>query len=296
MADQGISDHVPEIAPVHDLERFIEGERGVVALSEEYIRCNDYLAFAEAQLDAGTADSETNGRKTLGLTLDEGTHLVCQLLGLPPQILDDSDECTVRCMVASTPYLRARWLFPLGESTSQVAAVDSVRVVYALLYLYTVVKAARYAGMTRVTFQTVSKLHHDFGALLLMLTDVGRVMIWRPGVMIDARGFESSELRLRFWRIAKALLPSQQRRRATTLGNILLDALPREPAARVVFLKTAAVKLLGAIVPRDEEHRIASTRGRWQSEVQRWTLAHVDPSLVHAAYERSQSVSNGPSI
>lgn len=183
------------------------------------------------------------------------------------------------------------------KSAAAAARMDRSQIAHATIYLYLILEAARSAGMSEVTFQTVSRLGRDFGLLLRMLTNINRVIVWRRGVIISEDGFNSYESRSRFWQVAKALLPVKQRRRMATLREILLENLPPDPAARIAFLRAAAANLGTATVPIEEEElistRISDSVGAWKSRLQRWALTHADASVFHAAHERASSRRRG---
>jgi negative regulator of replication initiation len=268
----------------------IAHERKIVALSEQFMSGDDYGAFAEVQQEC---EEVYQGRAPASVTpIRDAVQCMRELLGVPDRPADRRYEVT-RVMVAATPFLRSRILFSNpavnleGATRAQGAAMDRTRIPFAMACIYLIAEAAGAAGMKRVSFQTVSRLATEFRPLVHMLSHLDQVMVWKRGELIDPRGLDSQDSRLRFVRIAKALLPGSQERTRTPVGEVLLRYAPSDPVARVVFIKQVAGLLAGRLVIFDELRTIpaASKAGTVvRCAAQRWALTHLTDERVLIAY------------
>ena len=139
----------------------------------------------------------------------------------------------------------------------------------------------------------------DFDSLARLLALSDAVMVWQRGVPIDLTGFEPSEFRIPFLRLAKALLPALQRKRQARIGELLCEYAPRDRLARVLFAKHAARHLSGKLVLLKHEpsrRYQAGLRLRFTSAVRRWALANIHEEVLQAAYDRASTARTLPPV
>ncbi|HEY7569071.1 MAG TPA: hypothetical protein VH762_15935 [Gemmatimonadaceae bacterium] len=227
------------------------------------------------------------------LTIRQFVSKVCDLTGMTRDASTETDNGLTRTLVAATPFLRSQLLlYPADPKQSgSWFPIEVSQVPLALLSLYLFALSAQSAGMTRITFQTLAALESRFRPLLHTLVHTDSVMVWRKGVLIDGNGFEKPEQRLVYMRLAKALLPSVQRKRKATLGDLILEYSPSEPLERVLFIKRVSAKLLGKIGVLEREQFSRTKVGRrlhLASSVQRFALAHGGDTALRVATRRAR--------
>src|SRR5438477_10977126 len=105
-------------------------------------------------------------------------------------------------------------------------------------------------------------------------------MTWATDVRIETDHFVDAASRMAFVRVAKALLPSIQRLRRQGLANVLLDHCPQDALQRIVFIKDAAQRLIGNVVPLERPSKGVNRHERFGTRVRnaahRWALANLD--------------------
>jgi len=286
MSRQGISAPVPECS-IDELgaEHVIAVERKIVDLAERSLQHDNYLDFVRQQLlllDVHAPSVETT------------LQLVAELTGIPANVTTGRDVEVVRTMTAITPFLRSQLVFRdvSPDRPQDRLPLDYGRVPSAMLCIYLFAEAARASGMQNVTFQTLSKLAHDFDALIRLLVYSDAVMVWQRGVSINVNAFEPPEFRTAFLKLAKSLLPDLQRKRRARLGDLLAGHLPADRLQRVLFLKQAATYFAGRLVSLDREPttgRKVGARDHLVNAVRRWTLANVHEEVLVAAYSRTNA-------
>lgn len=286
MASQGVYHHIPEVTTTGDFAERIAIERRIVALAEDYRDHRDYLEFAEHQR---RCDHGSDGAATMPLRVI-AAHM-CDVLGLPQRLLSEPHPEIVRAMIAVTPYLRARWLCSRLDTTSRYGAPEvPTRTAEAMACTYVLCEAARYSGMSDLSFQTVSKIAADFAPLIRVLSDVQAVMVWCKHASIAVpTSLEANALRLRFWQLAKDLLPGTQKVVGRSLGEVLRKHMPDDALTRALFVRAVVPELVGrlrGIDDRELPHAAPSLRQRARNTIQRWLIAAADPVLVHAAHDR----------
>ncbi|MGH2396475.1 MAG: hypothetical protein ACRDFW_05715 [bacterium] len=294
MSGQGIAAHVNECKTVDDnVGQVIGFERRIVGLSEKFLQRDDYLEFVREQLrlhESGGMQRPDGEAPSLEAMLQ----VVGDLTDVPQTVALGCDSELVRTMVAMTPFLRSQLVFrdvSPGHAPGSLQ-LEYARVALAVLCIYLFAEAARANGMRRITFQTISRLAHDFDSLARLLALGDAVVVWQRGVPIDVTSFERSEFRLAFMRLAKALLPAVQRKRQARLGDLLREHVPADRLARALFLKEAARHLAGKLVPLKQEptrRYNAGLRGRFATAVRRWVLANVHEEVLQAAYGRAST-------
>ena len=293
MTAHGITTRVPVARVARgDVKGVVARERAIVKASELFLESDDYLAFAREQLRLSTtsrAEWEQAVRSLLATV-----ELARQLLGLSqPErragCVASSDRDLVRVLVASTPLVRSLTVFPLLAKGGQGMPPEPGRVVHALACLWLIASAARAAGTREVTYQTIVRLEREFRALIRILSRADSVMVWPRGVPIQFSGIDSSARRVLLLRVARALLRRRRPVRIALLGEILLEHAPTDPVERVLFLKLAASRLAGRIVPlADEERSVRSNRvwSRNGAAIHRWLVGHVDEETLALSYDR----------
>lgn len=291
----------PCLTPAGDLRKSIRLEQEIVRLSEQFLRVGSYRDFAAAQLrvtrdyESSMGDDGTDPREVMNDFLDT----MSEILAVPPQSLQSDVADVIQTVVAATPFLRSELLFPVShaQGTQRTSLLDPPQAPFVLLGIHALATFAYTAGMAQVTFQTVTKLFHDFKALLLLLSYSDSVMVWRPYTMMDLSHIEHRDFRTRYLSIVKSLLPKRQYGSGVALGTILRDHSPSDDIERVQFLKLLAQRLVGRITPLDSEafsHAQFSLKLR--AYAQRWAVATMPEDIIGAASERLASrYPKGPS-
>jgi len=291
MSAKGISARVRSCSTVRvQPADVIALERSIALASEDALEQNDYLAFVRQQIRLQSGNDTAAAHVSVA-TVDDVLRLVTELLDCPTEAELGSDSDLIRTMVAATPFLRSQFVFldAVDDGDVHDASVSLARIPLAMLCIYLIAESARAAGMKRVTFQTLTKIEQEFRALVEVMAHVDTVMVWRDDISIRWTRFDTADSRLRFIRLAKALLPASQRSRNRRLGDVLREHAPKEPVERSMFLKRAAGYLARKLVPLSEnmpDSQSRRRRTRLTNVVQRWILLHADESLVSAAQER----------
>jgi len=284
MRERGIFASVPVAQlPARDsLPAVVDLERSIVTCSESRLAEHDYLRFVDDQM---RLEREYASIDTVGRSPHAVFDLICRLLGIAADELPAPDGQLSRVMTASTPFLRSNLIFRTAGSANDDTALDGSCVPYALTCIYVILLAAKSSGMRRVTFQTISRIEHDFRPLILLMANLDRVLTWRPAIPITAEGFEASESRERFWHLAKALLPSNQDKANLPLGILLEKFMPSNHLKRVLFIKRLAQHVHGKLVVMGSTNALQGNvplRLRARSAVQRWALNYADPRTLDA--------------
>lgn len=285
MASQGITADVTTCAAgALSPDDFVRAERAVVALADAWSARGDIVGFLEEQ----ATDRRANGEPILGRSVQDVTRDVCELLGVPEPDLRGADPDLARTLVGMTPFLRSRFLLADAATDPDCphSALSMSRVPFAMLFIYIVAATARETGMKRITFQTISRLEQDFRSTIRLLAFMDEPLEWIAGAQIDPCVLPDAEGQTAYLRIVKELLAKRGTGLAP-LGAVLRRHLPRDPMARVMFLKALSKELMGKVAPRGVEPRIALGGGRtlWRG-MQRWMVANADEQAVLATYRR----------
>jgi Putative zinc- or iron-chelating domain len=292
MMEQGINAQVPLCdAATDDVSQLITFERSIVTLAEKFLDRSDYIAFTREQLrlDGPVALTQVDPEVP---SVESVLQFGRELLDLPGTGTLGRDADLVSTMVAMTPFLRARFVFPDASSVEQGShpAFDHTRVATAVLWLYLFAEAARAGGMPKVSFQTISQLANNFDSLARLLAWSDAVMTWQRGAPINLGDFAQSEFRMALVRLAKALLPQVQRRRHARLGDLLHDLAPADKLTRTLFIKEVAKHVAGKVVRLDAESTVryaAGLRSRVTGALRRWVLANAPDTVLEAACDRA---------
>ena len=194
-----------------------------------------------------------------------------------------------------TPSLRSRLVFPRAESPRDCqGALGFEQVPYVLLALQTLLQLARDAGLHEITYQSVAGIFDDSQPLLRLLAHLDRVVVWRPGEIVDVHWGRATRYHEPYVRLAKALLPGVQRERRWPLWRVLCEHLPQEEVDRAVFLRMLARQIVNHLVSIDESSVVADRRSPIRSAVQHWALQHVSAETVLKVTGRGSPI--GPPI
>jgi hypothetical protein len=295
MREQGVAVQIRHVTATSlAAERRIACEREIVSCSEEWLHRADYLGFAEAQLKiemgAGLI-ANVDAQATI-----RGTILFAsQLLGTPVQAASGGHGRLEETMVAVTPYLRALTLF--HEDSEQVVEkgllqISACSLPAALSTLYMLAEAARISGARDITFQTLNALRSEFLPVITLVACRDMVTTWRRGAPLSLSSLGSAGLQPAFVRLARALLPANQRKEQRSLGSLLLEHAPSDAIQRSVFLKELGRKLLGKLVALEHEpsgQGRAGVRHRVLGTMERWALAKYDDAKINVLYERKRN-------
>ena len=217
--------------------------------------------------------------------------MLYDVLGVTQPVGDDHDQALVRTMVGMTPSIRARLVFDQGAA-SEPGGVE--RIPYLLLALHTLATFAREAGMAQVTYQSVMGLLDAYRPLLTLLASIDRVMVWRPEASVDFAMTSDKALRSRYLGVAKALLPSAQRKAPATLGRILSEHAVSDGMDRIMFLKSLARRLQGQIVPMAGAPTAMTRLRQPRAAVQQWALGYFSAEFLTIVADSQLKRSGGP--
>ena len=291
MTSQGIAAPIPECHTyAADADNVIAEERAIVSASERFPREGAYIDWLVIQGRLSSAGlDETEER----LRLVRTCVLMSNLLDVPGDPVASGDSELLHTMVAMTPFLRAQYAFsPRDPNVSLTHPLPRRRIPDAMACLFIVARAARAAGMRHVTFQSISKLEADFRQLVMLLARIDDVLVWRKEAAIDFGAVSRPQEQQGYLRVAKALLPTLQRRHSRSLGEILCEYLPANGLNRVLLLKRLAPLLNGNLVSLSDEvrepmwptprHTLTPGR-RLRGYLRRWALQNVPENRLIAA-------------
>lgn len=290
MSDGGISAMVPqwEIPGHFDVNRVISMERAIVELADRHLEMSSYPAFAAVQLSS-TAERISNVNcdgpdcnEALDVwaarMTEEFVSRSLRLLGVAGSSTQLDDSQLARTMIAVTPLLRCHLLFSKAKiaPNEPAANCDVSRVPHMLLGLHIIAAAARSAGMSVITFQTLSKLLQQFDSVLWLLACADCVMAWNPELKVELATPGRKDWQLQYIRIAKRLLPKRQRQCNLTLDEIISEHNIFEGVERIGFLRLLADKLRGRVIPVGEERSKVSWMLRMRRGIGRAVFDAVD--------------------
>ena len=270
------------------VDNLFEREREIVRRSDECLDAPEYYSFVLIQL-AATASKvrETNTPTTA--TLKKYADLVWDMLGEVP--LPD-DVAVVNTVTVLTPLVRSLFLWRADTTRPALPQVEYVRLPYLLLSLYVLALLAKRAGAV-ITYQTISQIAQDMRELLVVLAYADCPVTWRADTEINLTCQGPDDHRLRYIRVAKALLPACQRKSSTSLAEIIADQLPQDPVDRIVFLKRLATRLAGCITT--SENGCGVTPALMSRKLQRWALGYFSDHFVAEALGRYASTPSAAS-
>lgn len=293
MRSRGIAAHVPKcsFSGGDSAGEDVATERQIVSLSEQFLEHSDYFDFVRAQLTVNASSTDGALADDSERDLDCVLRLLRDLFDIPSYPEQGSDPELVRTMTALTPYLRSEFVFHdlHNRRPHNYLPLEPAKVPLAMACIFLFARAARHAGMKSVTLQTIAKIAKDLRPLAALLPYAGSVMAWRGGVPIELAGFGEPELRTAFFKLAKALLPSSQRRHPMTLGDAFREYAPADTVTRILFAKGAARHLAGSLVPLGQEalvRRDVPMRERLAATARRLALANGDEQFLELLYNR----------
>lgn len=258
MQRSGISAQVPLCDGPHGLsiEDALGLERAIRDEAQRYAGVTDYESYASAQL-AMTESLVSFDRHCEALSQTRAAErmrafgrLVLRLLGITLSSAQLADSNMSRSMAISTPTLRSDVVFTAQKAQDGAfVATDLDRVPYVMFGIYLLAVTAWGAGMSAITFQTLSGLARRYSALLSLLSEANRVMVLKPGVPIPLEAADGEDFQSRYLRVTKALLPRQQQRSERTLGDILEEHCTFHGSDRMRFLVLVARRFRGILLP-----------------------------------------------
>jgi len=291
MAAIGIATHFRE-SPIAGggVAALVALERRIVALCEEQLHAPRYLENAAEQLAltrlaAGAADSPEAVRERARRELDAFLAQLYAVLDEPPRA-DVDDPAVARSLIAMTPSVRAQLLFVQGVAA---APGELERVPYFLLALHALVGFARDAGMPAISCQTVKEVYDAYTPLLRLLVNVDRVVAWLAGADADLAVTGNAALQASYLAVAKALLPSVQRRSPTKLGDVLRRHAAGDGLDRIVLLKLLARRMDGRLVPLDRAEENSGWLRNPRARAKQWAVGHLgEDALLRLATRRDR--------
>jgi hypothetical protein len=257
LSASGVDDHVREVRPIAlGDEALITLERDIVRLSEDLSSADDYAEFAAAQSEA-TARAIGSTRRNADMesvsALQRIRRTIDDVLGTGTTTADD--PAIVRLLIAMTPSLRSHIVF--RNPGDQVSLIDLHTLPTLLVALHSLTQLASRAGMGTVSYQTVMRVFTQSRSLLLMLSQLSSVLMWKPDKAVDLSFGGGPAFQAGYIQIARALLPHVQQRARESLGEILRPHLPGDAMQRVEFIKRVARRLDGRVA-RCERTRLLS--------------------------------------
>ena len=257
-------------------------ERNIVRLSEGRLGVANYEEFVLDQV-AATAEMDAEGRDLGDVALDSREQIenfrseLRSVLGVWPSAA--AEQLIVKTMVAATPALRSRLVFP-NANAPQGAGVTLARVPYLLLALQKLAALAVEAGMHDVTYQTVSKLLRSYGALLTLACFANCRMQWARSARPDLHPHdgESVDSYTRYIRAAKALVAASGS--GPSLGQVLSSSAGDDTLGRLERLDCLARRFVGRLVPA------GGSRPPSACSLRRWILAKAPESVFAKAAAR----------
>jgi hypothetical protein len=194
------------------------------------------------------------------------------LLGVWPEPQFDQDRSLANVLVALTPLIRSRFLFP----TEAVHAELSVsRLPFVLLALHKILALARQAGQ-EITYQTVQQMLGSFEPMLRVLAYADRPMAWNGKASINLSRTVDQHSYASYVRTAKQLLPSAQVLDQKTLVELL--KLDGDDICRLTELNEVCKRLVGKIGTMD--NRADLRPATYKLRLQRLLLRTVDSEML----------------
>jgi hypothetical protein len=243
MALAGITSRIPVAKPVErDLGALMEVEREIVRSSVRSLLNPDYIDFAAEQLSATQQvfGGPTPDRARARQDLLRYRAMLFRVLGLSEGVTSIDSETLARVMVATTPYLRSILAFPAERSGAFVNHLTLECIPRLMVALHTMMALALDAGMTEITFQSVSAVFGRDRRLLGLLALLDRGVSWHSDIAAPLEFPGDSETRARYLRILRRLVRGGRAADGAALGEILCEHLPDEGLDRVVFLRNLA--------------------------------------------------------
>lgn len=299
MEAKGIAGRVAECtSAIEDIDHLVAVERQIVAMAAAYDQRVGIMPLVDGQLalsksrDQGIAELAPAPSVRSDMPPAAGHQLaaMADVLGVPISDLVAPNHALTERLAVMTPFLRSQLVF-LDAKQSRAEdgtplSIDFVRVPCAVLATYVMSQLAHLAGMESVEFQTISKLFDEYRSLIVLLAHLDANVEWRPDVEIGLTVNMGEPFQTLFVRLARELLPVRQRRSPRPLGRILADICVLDGPARAQFLKLAAGRLVGRVVPVGTAARGRMSLTRLRTRLQRWSLDNVDDARLVVTSKR----------
>ena len=256
MTSHGIAAEIVQYRPIlKNPDRAIGLERRIAELSERYIdpAAGTFQEFIDQQFAITRAelghDGRVDGNSFSASTLTEHAQ---RLLGVDLGETLPVDANVDRTIIALTPYLRSRFVFVRdGNDRNEAPHAILDRVPALIVGVHLMARLAARAGMSTVTFQTVTGLLSRYNALIWCLAHAADVMVWRSGLKPFATRARQRPFATKYVRVIRDLMPSGQRKQARTLADVLCEHNVWDGAERMAFLSYAGGHLARLVVPLD---------------------------------------------
>ena len=264
----GVAAPVPEITSSHDdIGGLLALCVAIVEAAEACIGEADYLSFIEAvETQTRREFGPSHGVRALGSL--EGT--ICRVLGfrLPST---GPDRAVTRAWMGAAATVWSDLVFKTAATPSK-SSMRAETASAVLVALHVFGQAAKRAGMTSVTFQTLLRILKDNWCLLRLLGYLDTVVMFRSTEPIRWPLGAGRQYEQAYLTVVKSLLCSQDEK---TLAEHLEPFLPEDLSERYDFLRIIASPLTGALVPSAQASR--KVRRAW------WSLQHAALRRVAAA-------------
>jgi hypothetical protein len=287
----GITGHVP-VADIDEggARALIALERQIVQLCEGNHTASQYAAnvaeqLALAQLMANCERPPDRVRAGARDDVERFVRTLHDVLGVDGRSEDGRHQALLQTMIGMTPAIRSHLLF--GQGAPEPDAVE--RIPRFLLALHTLAGLAGEAGMTEITYQTVMGLFGSYRSFLGLLSNLDRVMVWKPDAEVEFAVSRDPALQSRYLAVAKALMPARQREASATLGAILAEHAAADGLERVVLLKLLAKRFAGRLVPLSASSTAADAPQQPRAAAQQLAMEHLSIDRLMGVTDRGKT-------
>jgi Fe-S-cluster containining protein len=249
MIARGIGAPIHRCGPLFDtLPTALNLESDILGTSERYRESGDYHGFLEAQIQSTSRISrspESLVRDSPHSSIEQMAKQICWLVDLPQ--FEMYDEALGRVLVTMSATLRSQMVF-VKENPNAEHCLDPWLIPFAQLAIHLLGSCALRAGMRTVSCETVVRLIRDNASLIAMLAHLDTPVSWDSDAVIELdAGLKQETQRRAYLRIAKALLPREQRLVRRRLGDVLTENVVGSGLDRVTLLRYLSSRFAGKI-------------------------------------------------
>jgi hypothetical protein len=187
-------------------------------------------------------------------------------------------SATARVLYAFTPALRAFVLFH-NRLDRRRAVVGVERIPHLLAVTAAFAGLAADAGVKNLSYLTLTQLFRKHADLIELLANVDRPMWWRGAATVEMLAAADHDDRVRFARLARAVLQQRRGCAAAPFAELLCEVLPTDPLARIGLLKRLASHLAGRLTSGAPSPGSAF-EVRLRARAQHLLYRHLGPTLI----------------
>jgi hypothetical protein len=250
----------------------------------------DISSFVQAQADAFNVLAPRSSPDRTTWDVQSYSSQLRSVLGAWPSDSADGSRQLAEVIVAAAPSLRIRAAVAGSRSTHMVPPIDQSRLPLLLLALHKILALAIDAGMKVVTYQTVMRIFVSYQPLLCLLANLDQVLAWHPHAAMQIGRQPVNDSLRDYLRVARLLLPGEQRRHRRVLSEVLAGCVSGGTTARLHRLNSLAGKLSGLVVLEHELHRYGRVRlmPSVQRAMLRWFDDHTLLSMMNSGWTLQQ--------